>query len=134
MQLKRRGPEGVFDTFWQCTCQQEMPMKDLRSEHAGTADLVPVAEIVRTRRDFPAARISFCLEMICPGLDGAGALVRDLEDTGLTLKSLKVNENGAVRCILLDDARVDLVLLGRSLCRSADLIRWITQIDAPAAQ
>lgn len=109
-------------------------MKDLCSQHAATAALVPAAEIVRTRRDFPTARISFCLEMTCAGLSGLGGLVRSLEKAGLLLKSLKVGENGAVRCVLLDDARVDPFSLSRDLCQSADLIRWVTQVDFHAPE
>ena len=90
---------------------------------------VPVREVTDHRRNYPASRISFHLELTCTRLEGLSAFCRCLEATGLGMVSLKAEANGTIYCVLLDDRHVDLSHLARDLNEVAILDRWTTQIE-----
>lgn len=90
---------------------------------------IPITDIARSRADFPAARITFHLELICAGLGELGLLCQALERAGLQLRSLRATEAGRVSCLLRDDAAADLAALAATLPGVAILVSWATQIE-----
>ncbi|PJF09199.1 hypothetical protein [Pseudorhodobacter sp. MZDSW-24AT] len=89
---------------------------------------IPISDIARSRADFPAARITFHLELVCQGLGGLAALCEVLDRAGLGLRALRVSEGGRVSCLLQDDPAADLTGLAVRLPQVAVLVSWQTQI------
>ena len=90
---------------------------------------VPTEDIARNRRDFPGAKLSFHLELVCRGLADLTGLCQLLAAAGLTLKSLRASETGMVYCVLLDNDAADLTRLATDLGASPRLMRWTTQVE-----
>ncbi|NEX46985.1 hypothetical protein [Pseudotabrizicola algicola] len=104
-------------------------MRDTLPALEETGAQIPLADIARSRADFPAARMSFHLELVCAGLTGLGALCLALGRAGLELRSLRVGDAGRVSCVLAGDGTADLTGLALDLPQVAALRRWTTQLE-----
>ena len=91
--------------------------------------IIPVAQILRTRRDFPKSQLSFEVQLQCNGWAGIAGVAEACATAGLELISLKYLASGIMLCTLNDCRTVDFHRFMASLERFAVVSRWTTLIS-----
>jgi hypothetical protein len=94
-------------------------MADKIFHEIGKAGAIPVAQILRTRRDFPGRNLTYELQLSGADWRSIGALAAACDAAGLRLTTLRCIANGQAFCALGDDGSADLGtsqpdLLGRA--------------------
>jgi len=92
------------------------------------AGAVPVAQLLRTRADFPDRRLTYEVQLAGLGWHGIAALASACAAAGLQLMSLRCAGNGQAFCALCDDGTADLDRLSAGLCGTAQITGWTTLI------
>lgn len=101
-------------------------MADGNFHGIGNAGAVPVAQIRRTRRDFPGCSLTYELQLSGADWRSIGALAAACEAAGLRLKSLRCSASGEAFCALADDGAADLERLATGLGVAPQITGWTT--------
>lgn len=101
-------------------------MADGRFHDIGNAAAVPVAQILRTRKDFPGCSLTYELHLSGTNLCGIGAFATVCDAAGLRLISLRCLADGQAFCTLGDDGTADLGRLSAGLQEAPEITGWTT--------
>ena len=103
-------------------------MADGNFGDVSNANAVPVAQILRTRADFPDRSMTYELRLTGADWSGIAALCAACKAVGLRLVSLRCSGSSYAFCVLGDDGSVDLDCFSKELPASLEITSWTTLI------
>ena len=103
-------------------------MADGVSHFEPIASAVPIAQIIRSRADFPTCKLRYEIQFTALDWNGIGVLATICESAGLDLVSLRVGGNGCAFCVLADSGTADVQAIGAGFSRFADVSTWTIHI------